>query len=96
MRPEFELYDLKQDWYEWKNLANDPQHQQTLKDLKSKLDRWMKDQGDLGKQTELDAFKRQWRNVNKRNKKNKKRNNKKDKSNAEIAFKISDNSAGEQ
>ncbi len=36
-RPEFELYDLKNDPHEGKNLASDPQHQQTLERLKKKL-----------------------------------------------------------
>jgi len=36
-RPKFELYDLENDPYEVKNLAEDPGHREILADLKSKL-----------------------------------------------------------
>ncbi len=54
-RPAEELYDLKNDWYEWKNLADDPEHAKVKAELKAELQRWMSAQGDLGQQTELAA-----------------------------------------
>jgi uncharacterized sulfatase len=52
-RPEVELYDLKNDPWEKKNLASDPAHRRTLVRLRQELDAWMKDQGDEGIATEL-------------------------------------------
>lgn len=57
-RPEVELYDLKNDPWEQKNIAADPKHRDTLARLRKELDGWMQQQGDLGIQTELDAEKR--------------------------------------
>jgi hypothetical protein len=37
---------------ELQNLAANPQHEDALKDLRVKLDRWMRQQGDLGLSTE--------------------------------------------
>jgi uncharacterized sulfatase len=51
-RPEEELYDLKADPSELKNLAADPTHAATLKSLRSDLDAWMKSVGDEGLETE--------------------------------------------
>jgi uncharacterized sulfatase len=48
VRPEEELYDLHSDPYEVNNLAEQAQHQETLKDLRAVLDKWIKDTGDLG------------------------------------------------
>jgi uncharacterized sulfatase len=47
-----ELYDLKADPHELKNLAADPAHADTLKALRAELDAWMKAQGDEGLKTE--------------------------------------------
>ena len=58
-RPEFELYDCAIDPLEMKNLADDPQYAHVVKQLKQKLDAWMKDQGDLGIDTEMQAYQRQ-------------------------------------
>lgn len=41
-RDQWELFDLQNDPHELKNLANDPQHQSVLEDLKSKLTDWRK------------------------------------------------------
>jgi N-sulfoglucosamine sulfohydrolase len=41
-RPKHELYDLEADPYEAKNLADDPAHQATLKQLQQKLQAWQK------------------------------------------------------
>ena len=60
-RPEFELYDCDTDELEMTNLAGDQAYAEKLGVLKAELDRWMKSQGDLGKQTELDAILHQGR-----------------------------------
>ena len=52
-RPPLELYDLNEDPYEMNNLAEHPDQQSRISKLKGILDRWMADQGDLGRQTEL-------------------------------------------
>lgn len=58
-RPAEELYDLEADPTEQTNLATDPQHAETLKQLQGKLDVWMKEQGDqekvYGKPTLLES-----------------------------------------
>jgi N-sulfoglucosamine sulfohydrolase len=36
-RPAFELYDIQNDPYEGRNLADDPQHAELLERLKTKL-----------------------------------------------------------
>jgi N-sulfoglucosamine sulfohydrolase len=45
-RPEFELYDLKNDPHEGKNLAGDPQHAELLKQMKAKLKQFQKQTAD--------------------------------------------------
>ncbi|MFV3078011.1 sulfatase-like hydrolase/transferase [Niveispirillum fermenti] len=45
-RPAEELYDLQADPDETRNLADDPRHAATLKDLRRRLDRWRAGQGD--------------------------------------------------
>ena len=60
-RPEFELYDCQTDPLEMKNLASDAQHADTIASLKGELDRWMKSQGDMGKETEIEAVLHQGR-----------------------------------
>jgi N-sulfoglucosamine sulfohydrolase len=51
-RPAEELYDLKADPNETKNLAADPARSQTLTQLREDLDAWMKANGDEGLKTE--------------------------------------------
>jgi N-sulfoglucosamine sulfohydrolase len=51
-RPAEELYDLKADPWELRNLAADPAHAATLRELRADLDAWMKQQGDEGLKTE--------------------------------------------
>lgn len=58
-RPEFELYDLRKDPYELNNRAEEPAYQAVRKQLKSELDKWMKQQGDKGVETERRARERQ-------------------------------------
>jgi N-sulfoglucosamine sulfohydrolase len=47
-KPAEELYDVVNDPWETRNLANDPAHAATLRDLRAMLDRWMKDTVDRG------------------------------------------------
>ena len=51
-RPAEELYDLRADPWELKNLAADSAHAGTIKTLRADLDTWMQDQGDEGLTTE--------------------------------------------
>ena len=44
-----------EDPYQMHNLAADPAYAKVLVRMRPKLDAWMKSQGDLGAQTELDA-----------------------------------------
>jgi len=44
--PEFELYDLQTDPYEFTNLADDPQHAATLKRLQDELQSWREETHD--------------------------------------------------
>lgn len=57
-RPEFELYDVKNDRYELKNLANTKPLQKIQDNLFSELKRWMTEQGDKGIQSEMEALTR--------------------------------------
>lgn len=54
-RPGEELYDVSADPYEWKNLSKSPEHAAVKAELRAELLRWMKDTGDKGQETELDA-----------------------------------------
>jgi uncharacterized sulfatase len=47
-RPPEELYDLRSDPYELKNLAADPAQKEVLAAMRKRLDDWMKQQGDTG------------------------------------------------
>lgn len=66
-RPAIELYDITHDPLEWTNLADNPDFAEVRKELTTKLDAWMKEQGDEGQATELKAFERQKRRQGKRN-----------------------------
>lgn len=52
IRPAEELYDLANDPWELRNLAEDPKCAATLKTLRTALDEWMKEHGDRGLETE--------------------------------------------
>jgi len=47
-----ELYDLKQDPWELKNLADDPKHAKALLKMRKNLDQWIKETGDQGQKVE--------------------------------------------
>jgi arylsulfatase A-like enzyme len=51
-RPAEELYDLRADPHEQRNLAADPAHAAALAGLRADLDAWMKSQGDEGLKSE--------------------------------------------
>jgi len=50
-----ELYDVTTDPLEWKNLAADPKYAAMKSELRGHLDDWMKQQGDEGQKTEIEA-----------------------------------------
>ena len=52
-RPAVELYDVRADPHEMQNLAALPEHKETIDRLRTKLEAWMKSQGDRGMATEL-------------------------------------------
>ncbi len=47
-RPEFEFYDVENDPWEMTNLADKPEYQSRIKEMKAALDKWMAEQGDTG------------------------------------------------
>ena len=47
-KPEFELYDLKNDPHEINNLADDPKHAGIKAELQSEITRWRKEMKDIG------------------------------------------------
>lgn len=57
-RSEEELYDVEQDPYQLVNLAGKPALQPVQQELKKQLAAWMQQQGDLGLETEMQAFSR--------------------------------------
>lgn len=54
-RPEFELYDLERDELEADNLADDSDYAPIKQRLRARLEAWMREQGDGGLETELQA-----------------------------------------
>ncbi len=61
IRPEWEFYDLQKDPYELNNLSQKAEYHAKINKLKKKLLAWMKQQGDKGIETELNAIDRQWK-----------------------------------
>jgi uncharacterized sulfatase len=57
-KPEEELYDLEADPFEVKNLAADPKHAATLKEMREAVEKWGTDTKDLGGEPEKDLIKR--------------------------------------
>lgn len=54
-RPAIEFFDVLNDPLEMHNLADHPEHQDTIRALRTKLTAWMTSQGDTGIETELKA-----------------------------------------
>jgi arylsulfatase A-like enzyme len=54
-RPDEEFYELESDPHELTNLASDPAHQETLQQLRQKLDEWIETSGDRGPES-LEAY----------------------------------------
>ena len=52
VRPAEELYDVKNDPREIHNLAGNPAYAEQLSELRNRLDRWMEETGDQGRQPE--------------------------------------------
>ena len=61
-RPKWELYDLEGDPFELTIRVGEERLSDVAADLRAQLRRWMRQQGDLGVPTELDALNRQPRN----------------------------------
>jgi N-sulfoglucosamine sulfohydrolase len=53
-RPAEELYDLRADPHEMRNLAKDPAHAAKLEECRKELDEWMKAEGDKGLASEAE------------------------------------------
>ena len=58
-RPEEELYDIVDDPFELNNLIAEKQYRPVADQMKTLLLKWMDDQGDKGKETEMEAFEHQ-------------------------------------
>jgi hypothetical protein len=54
-KPEYELYDVVADPHEVQNLADTPQHKNTLQELSRKLGRWIEESNDQGRLPEKDS-----------------------------------------
>ncbi|MDR1484003.1 MAG: sulfatase [Planctomycetaceae bacterium] len=65
-RPQWELYNLNSDPHELKNLADNSENKEIFDKLKSELENWMKQQGDQGNKTELEAYEHQTDNRQKK------------------------------
>jgi arylsulfatase A-like enzyme len=59
-KPEEELYDLETDPYELHNLIDDPAYVEKAEELRTELQRWMDDIGDMGFIPEDDMISRMW------------------------------------
>ena len=58
VKPPEELYDVKVDPHEIHNLADSPEHQAMLKELRGALDKWITETHDLGEIPEQELIKR--------------------------------------
>jgi uncharacterized sulfatase len=59
-RPAEELYHLEKDPHEVHNLADDPQYESVLKELRGELDRWILETGDKGETPEPEEIASRW------------------------------------
>ena len=64
-RPSEELYNLDQDPYEWRNLADIPEYHAVKHELRAELLSWMEHVGDDGQASELAADSRSAKNLKK-------------------------------
>ncbi len=55
-RPAEELYDLRSDPRETRNLASDPKYRKTLEQMRARLDRWIRETDDRGRRPEPAAM----------------------------------------
>ncbi len=62
-RPAFELFDVWEDPYHMNNLVNDPVYATKVKELDKAWKKWMKQCGDEGQPTEMEALEHMPRNV---------------------------------
>ena len=62
-KPSEELYDVKADPYELKNLANDPKYKATLIRIRKEMDEWLIKVKDLGAVEEKQLISRMWEGV---------------------------------
>ena len=61
-KPEEELFDLQADPYEINNLAEKPEYQELLSQMRDVLTQWQKETGDLGTVPEQELIERMWPN----------------------------------
>lgn len=59
-KPSEELYDTKTDPFELKNLADDPSYQEKLVELRTAMDNWLNEVGDLGELSEIEMVQQFW------------------------------------
>lgn len=62
-RPAEEFYDVINDPLELHNLAHKPEHRKRMDEMHIQLKAWMKNQGDLGSITEMDALNHQRKKI---------------------------------
>lgn len=62
-KPEEELYDLENDPYELNNLAENPEYQDKLTELRQKLVEWQEKYGDKGFIPETEMLRQMWPNL---------------------------------
>jgi arylsulfatase A-like enzyme len=64
IKPDEELFDLKNDPHEFNNVANDPAYQSTVEAMRKLIDQWIKDTGDTGQYREKkeDVLETEWFN----------------------------------
>jgi N-sulfoglucosamine sulfohydrolase len=62
-KPDEELYDLENDPYELNNLAENPEYQDKLQELRQKLVEWQEKYGDKGFIPETEMLRQMWPNL---------------------------------
>ncbi len=59
-RPAEELYDVKRDPFQLKNLAGEPEYQEILKEMSEVQDQWSRETGDMGHINEPEMIAQMW------------------------------------